>query len=147
MNNITVNPNHAQNVTVNTEETFETFRNRVYKQSHPLRFADGKLIELEPGSKNAVISLKLSEIATSAQFDVLLGIIMQSVAQATESGVISPGWLLDIATLFNLTPPEVPEQFEEEGFETKAFWTGEGHYNFIRTPVREPVEEEEADAP
>ena len=141
MDNITVNPNPAQNVTVNTEETFETFRNHVYKQSHPLRFDDRKWIELMPGSKNAVIKLQLSDIATPEQITALLGMIMQSVLQATNEGIIPPDWLLDIATLFNLTPPEVPEQFVEEGHEIKVFWTGEGHYNFAKTPIQ--IEESE----
>jgi hypothetical protein len=138
-----VNPNPAQVITADTTETFEDFVRRVYKTSKRLiRYGNGKPIELKPGGKYAVIALKLSEIATPAQFDALFRIIMQSVAEATETGVIPPDWFQNISTLFDLYPPEIPEQFQDGSHEFKSFLVGETGFAIIKTPLPEVIPDE-----
>jgi hypothetical protein len=148
MTAININPNPAQNITANVEETFENFRARIFKDSkRPIRFENGQNIELQLGGKHAVLMLQLADIATPEQFEALMFIIMQAVTQATINGVIPPDWFQGVATLFNLLPPEIPEQFQDEQHEIKVFLTGETQFALQRVPIvpDEPEIDEEDD--
>ena len=133
-----INPNPAQNVSVNVEENFNQFATRIYNETRPLLFANGEAIELNPESKYCIIALELSQIATPEQFAVLYGAIMGAVAQAEAAGAIPPGWFRNIATLFNLNPPVVPERFSANGEQIKITWQGEQRY-LLEPVLPEPV--------
>ena len=141
---ITINPNPAQTVAVDTTETFADFANKVFKLSkRPIRHGNGKPIELEPGSKNSVLLLRISELATPQQFEALFGIIMQGIIAATAQGIIPEGWLQGVSTPFDLLTPAIPEQYIDEEYEYKIILTGEMQYVVTRERIPEVEVEEE----
>ena len=143
---VEINPNPALKITVDPTDTFADYQEKIIKKSkRQLRHGNGLPIELKPGSKYAVIALELAEIATPEQFGALMGGIMQALTQATVGGIIPPDWFKGVSTLFDLHPPEVPEQFQEEGYETKMFLSGETHFVVSKTPIPEAEPEVEVD--
>lgn len=131
---VTINPNPAQPITACTTETFNDFANKVRASSRrQIKFGNGNPVELTMGSKYSVLALELAEIATVEQFEALMGIIMQAVTQATTSGVIPPDWFKGVTTLFDLYPPELPEQWVEDGIEAKMFLSGETFFTAVNT--------------
>jgi len=138
MSEVTINPNPAQQVTADLSETFDDFANKVAKTSkRQIRFGNGEPIEIEPGGKYAVLALKLAEIATPEQFFALMNAIEQAIVKATMDGTIPPGWFQGVSTLFDLLPPEVPEQFQDENHEIRAYWVGEHRFVYTQTPISE----------
>lgn len=130
---IVINPNPAQPITADVTETFDDFAGKVQRTSHnPIQHGNGNPVELNAGSKYSVIALELAEIATTEQFAAIMGIIMQSVTQATQAGIIPEGWFKGITTLFDLYPPAVPEPYQEEGYQTKMFLCGETFFTAAR---------------
>lgn len=130
---ITINPNPAQPVTADVTETFEDFANKVQRTSHkPIQHGNGNPVELNAGSKYSVIALELAEIASVEQFTALMGIIMQSVGQATAAGVIAEGWFKGLTTLFDLYPPAVPEEHQDEAPNAKMFLCGETFFTAVK---------------
>ena len=123
-----INPNPAQNVSVNVEENFNQFASRIYNETRPLLFANGEAIELNPGSKHCVIALEVSDFATQVQFTGLLPLIGETLIKAEAAGIVPPGWCKGIMTLFNLEPPQIPERFLANGEQIKITWQGEQRY-------------------
>ena len=129
---ITVNPNPAQNVTVDVQETFDEFATRIHdKRVMPLLFENGEPIRLNPKSKYCIMALELEEIASPEQFAVLFGTIVNAVTQAEDAGVIPKGWCKNVATLFNLTPPEIPQRYRDESPDAVFTTTWKGEQRFL----------------
>jgi hypothetical protein len=138
-----INPNPAQNVAVDTNETFSEFSTRIHdKRVLPLLFDNGEPITLNPESKYCVMAFELTDFATQEQFAVLFGTIYQAIKGAEDAGAIPKDWCKNVATLFNLTPPEVPQRYLEEvpGAKVRITWKGEQRFLIER---EEPEKEDE----
>ena len=131
---IAVNPNPAQTVKVDAEETWDDFVERLYKRSSALTFENGSNIEVNPDSKYAVLALEISDIATQEQFAGLLFLINEAITKAEAAGIVPANWCKSVATLFNLEPPQIPQRFldEIEGAVCKIIWTGTQRYTAVR---------------
>ena len=145
---VAINPNPALAVTANTEETFQDFASRVFRTSkRQLRHGNGQLIQLVPNSVYTTLLLKVKYLLSPEKFNVLEGIIGQSIMQAVMTGVIEPDWFQGLATPLDLLTPPIPEQFQDEENEIKLFLTGETQFAVSKTPLPEvEPDPEETDA-
>ena len=133
-----VNPNPAQQITVNLETTFEDFKNQVFKKSkRPLRHGNGQLIELAPDAVYTTVLLKVKYLLSAEKFNVLEGIIGLSIMQAVMDGVIEPDWFQGLATPLDLHTPAIPEQYQDDNHDIKIYLVGETGFAVAKTPLPE----------
>ena len=148
---VEINPNPAMTITVDLTDTFSDYAKKLIdKSKRPLRHGNkdnptlpGERIELKPGGNYAVTMWDLDAIATKEQFAALRPYIEQAIVNATLDGIIAPGWVKDFSTLFDLHPPEVPEQFQEEGYEINMFLSGETKFVVSKNPLPEVIVDDE----
>ena len=131
--NININPNPAQTTIVDTADNFTDFVNKVTERSQrELKFDNGNPIILEPDSEYATLLLKVSKIATPAQFSALLPYLMGGIVEATRAGAIPLGWLEDITTAFNIVTPPVPKEYIDNEHTIKMILMGNTYLLTIR---------------
>ena len=138
-----INPNPAQQITANTAETFDDYANRIFKTSKKrIQHGNGEPVELAPDSVYSTILLKVKYLLSQEKFNVLEGIIGQSIMQAVMDGVIEPDWFQGLATPLDLHTPAIPEQYQEEGHEIKVFLAGETGFVMQKTKIPDEIDEQ-----
>lgn len=133
--------NHpAQEISVQTSETFDQYADRLYKRSRRLfQHGDGTLIELHPDLEYSFLMLGLTRLATPEEFGVLYTTIMTAIAQAETQGLIPSDWVKTVATPLDVKPPSVPQRLIEDDAEVKIYLTGELQFS-VTKQMKEPVE-------
>jgi hypothetical protein len=134
----------AQQITVNTEETFEEFKNRLFRKRYPIQYKTGAPIEVQPGTFNSFLKFTLTRAGTPQEFMNLFGAVMAMIKQMENAGQLPENWVVDVATPFDVTPPPIPDRFADEipeGMEIKTYLDGELCYRLEMVPI--PVVEEE----
>jgi len=149
-----INEGLAQQVVMQTEETFQQFKERIFQVRYPLKFRDevdehnnvikqGGPIEVEPDSFYSFLRLQLARPATPTEFVTLFGLIMGAVAQAETAGIIPANWVKEVATPFDLITGSIPEHITEalpENTEVKTYVDGEIRYRVEIVPKAAPAE-------
>ena len=129
---ITVNPNPAQNVTVDVQETFDEFATRIHdRRSAPLLFENGESIVLNPDAVTCVMGIEMARPLTPEEFTGLFGTLKEWLKQAEAAGTIPPHVVGEISTLFNLVPPSIPQRYKDETPEATFKVTWEGTQRFL----------------
>jgi len=145
----------AQEITVQTEESFGDFASRIHRTSRrQLRYRDGAMIELKPDLDYVNLKLGLRRdpqtgkgFATPELFESLSMAIMGTVKQFESQEMLPEDWVQSVATTFDVVPPQIPQKFLdelEEGEELVFCLVGElGLVIEKRSPQPAPVEQEE----
>jgi len=139
MTDIVTSP--ALDITAQTTESFEEFSSRIYKSSKkPLRFKDGKPIELDPTLEHSFLMLGLSRLATQEEFTKLYTAFMTTIAQMEVNGDLPADWVKSVATPFDVIPPAIPPQFTENlgEAEIKTYLVGEVGFAIVKEYPPEP---------
>ena len=135
-----INPNPAIPIEVKTSDTFDDFAREVAEASHvSIRPFGEHVIELPEGTCHALIGLEVESIATQQQFAALMPYIEEALTKAVKAAAITPTWLRDIRTLFNLKVPEVPGRFQD-GTPTKMYLNGDLCFVVQKEPVQPEME-------
>jgi hypothetical protein len=139
----------AQRVTLESDETFAQYADRVFRTRRPIQYKDGTPIEVDPNLQYSFLMLGLTRLATPEEFGVLYGIIMSAVAEAESQGIVPAGWIKTVGTPFDLIPKPVPSKFADEipaNTVIKTYIAGEMSYD-IRLEILPPEEESEHEEP
>ena len=136
----------AQSITIQTDETFDQFADRIYtKCRYPIQYKSGERIELDPALAYTFLMLGMPRLLTPEEFAGLLPYVMPAIAQAEADGTIPPGLIRTIATPFDVPPrPAIPAKFADdigEGVEIKTYLAGETAFLITKKHTEPEIEE------
>jgi hypothetical protein len=103
--------NQAQMVVTVADETFEQYAKRIGDAKVPIQYKDGRAIELRPDLEYSFLMLGLKKLATPEQFGILASTIMAEVQKLESQGVLPEDWVQQVATPFDVVPPQLREEF------------------------------------
>jgi len=157
-----VNAGKAQQVAIDNKLTWDEYRERVFRKRFEIKYRDeydaetgalikrGEPILLDPESEYSFLLLKMQRRLTEQEFGAVYMAIMGTIASFEEAGHLPKGLIQEVGTPFDLIPPDIPEEYEEElgeGEILNTYVVGDIGYRLERErkplpPVEEGGEEE-----
>ena len=140
----------AQQVTVNTEETFDQYKKRIKETRTEIRaFKDGMPIAVDSAMQYSFLMLGMERLLTPEEFAAVYMAVMSAIDQMEKAGVLPEELVKTVSTPFDATPPVIPDRFREEagdGVELVVHFVCNTGFEIVKEyPPDEAVEEEDAD--
>jgi hypothetical protein len=136
---LSVNQHAAQQVHMNTERSFESFKGDVGNLSRKeFRFEKGEKVRLNPHSQYCLTLLEVKETLSPEKFKELEPYIENAIVQAVIDGVLEHDWYRKLNTVMDWFPQAIPEEFEQHVAEQ-----GKRNYIYLNGYLQMDIDTEE----